>query len=105
MSLLCSSTILVNNATYFVVIDFRSINANILDSHYGINIRGTCLLTVELARQIEGKHDGRFINMVSGQEIIHLSLEIWLMLQQIKIMESLNNQNTTQLIRKELDFE
>lgn len=68
MSLLCSSTILVNNATYFVVIDFRSINANILDSHYGINIRGTCLLTVELARQIEGKHDGRFINMVLGQD-------------------------------------
>lgn len=68
MSLLCSSTILVNNARYFVDIDFRSINANILDSHYGINIRGTCLLTVELARQIEGKHGGRFINMVSGQD-------------------------------------
>lgn len=63
-----SPSILVNNATYSVDVDFRSINANILDSHYGVNIRGTCLLTVEFARQIEGKHGGRIINMVSGQD-------------------------------------
>jgi 3-oxoacyl-[acyl-carrier protein] reductase len=60
-----SPSILVNNATYFV--DVRSINADILDAHYGVNIRGTCLLTVEFARQIEGKYGGRIINMVSGQ--------------------------------------
>lgn len=63
-----SPSILVNNATYSVDVDFRSINANILDSHYGVNIRGTFLLTVEFARQIEGKHGGRIINMVSGQD-------------------------------------
>ncbi|MBW8349961.1 SDR family oxidoreductase [Bacillus sp. IITD106] len=63
-----SPSILVNNATYSVDVDFRSMNAEILDAHYGVNIRGTCLLTVEFARQIEGKHGGRIINMVSGQD-------------------------------------
>ena len=63
-----SPSILVNNATYSVDVDFRSMDANTLDSHYGVNIRGTFLLTVEFARQIEGKHGGRIINMVSGQD-------------------------------------
>ena len=63
-----SPSILVNNATYSVDVDFRSLDATILDAHYGVNIRGTFLLTVEFARQIEGKHGGRIINMVSGQD-------------------------------------
>ncbi|MED4726897.1 SDR family oxidoreductase [Aneurinibacillus migulanus] len=63
-----SPSILVNNATHSVDVDFRSINADILDAHYGVNVRGTFLLTVEFARQIEGKHGGRIINMVSGQD-------------------------------------
>ncbi len=63
-----SPSILVNNATHSVDVDFRSINADILDAHYSMNVRGTCLLTVEFARQIEGKHGGRIINMVSGQD-------------------------------------
>ncbi|GAB1801362.1 SDR family oxidoreductase [Priestia megaterium] len=63
-----SPSILVNNATHSVDIDFRSIDADMLDAHYNVNIRGTCLLTVEFARLIEGKHGGRIINMVSGQD-------------------------------------
>lgn len=63
-----SPSILVNNATYSVDVDFRSLNAEILDAHYKVNVRGTCLLSVEFARQIEGKHGGRIINMVSGQD-------------------------------------
>ncbi|WP_129707732.1 SDR family oxidoreductase [Priestia megaterium] len=63
-----SPSILVNNATHSVDVDFRSIDADILDAHYNVNVRGTCLLTVEFARQIEGKHGGRIINMVSGQD-------------------------------------
>ena len=63
-----SPSILVNNATYSVDVDFRSIDADILDAHYGVNVRGTCLLIAEFARQIEGKHGGRIINMVSGQD-------------------------------------
>ncbi|USD17979.1 SDR family oxidoreductase [Priestia megaterium] len=63
-----SPSILVNNATHSVDVDFRSIDADTLDAHYNVNVRGTCLLTVEFARLIEGKHDGRIINMVSGQD-------------------------------------
>ncbi|QHT46343.1 SDR family oxidoreductase [Bacillus sp. SB49] len=63
-----SPSILVNNATHSVDVDFRSMQADILDAHYGVNVRGTCLLTVEFARRIEGKHSGRVINMVSGQD-------------------------------------
>lgn len=63
-----SPSILVNNATHSVDVDFRSITADILDAHYAMNVRGTCLLMVEFARQIEGKHGGRIINMVSGQD-------------------------------------
>ncbi|MCM3095582.1 SDR family oxidoreductase [Priestia megaterium] len=63
-----SPSILVNNATHSVDVDFRSIDADMLDAHYNVNIRGTCLLAVEFARLIEGKHGGRIINMVSGQD-------------------------------------
>jgi 3-oxoacyl-[acyl-carrier protein] reductase len=63
-----SPSILVNNATHSVDVDFRSIDADMLDAHYNVNIRGTCLLTGEFARLIEGKHGGRIINMVSGQD-------------------------------------
>jgi len=61
-------SILVNNATHSVDVDSRSLNADILDAHYNVNVRGTCLLTVEFARRIEGKHGGRVINLVSGQD-------------------------------------
>jgi len=63
-----SPSILVNNATHSVDVDFRSIDADMFDAHYNVNVRGTCLLTVEFARLIEGKHGGRIINMVSGQD-------------------------------------
>ncbi|RMA94978.1 SDR family oxidoreductase [Priestia megaterium] len=63
-----SPSILVNNATHSVDVDFRSIDADMLDAHYNVNVRGTCLLTVEFARLIEGRHGGRIINMVSGQD-------------------------------------
>ncbi|MED3865481.1 SDR family oxidoreductase [Priestia megaterium] len=63
-----SPSILVNNATHSVDVDFRSIDADMLDAHYNVNVRGTCLLTAEFARLIEGKHGGRIINMVSGQD-------------------------------------
>lgn len=63
-----SPSILVNNATHSVDVDFRTIDADMLDAHYNVNVRGTCLLTVEFARLIEGKHGGRIINMVSGQD-------------------------------------
>ncbi|WP_116188607.1 SDR family oxidoreductase [Paenibacillus taihuensis] len=63
-----SPAILVNNAAYSIDVDFRSLNADNLDAHYNVNVRGTLLLTVEFAKLIEGKHGGRVINMVSGQD-------------------------------------
>lgn len=61
-------SILINNATFSVDVDFRALDADILDAHYAMNVRGTCLLTVEFAKRIEGRHSGRIINMVSGQD-------------------------------------
>ncbi|GIN85913.1 3-ketoacyl-ACP reductase [Heyndrickxia sporothermodurans] len=61
-------SILVNNATYSVDVDYKTINAAILDQHYFVNVRGTCLLTSEFAKRVEGIHSGRVINLVSGQD-------------------------------------
>jgi len=64
-----SPSILVNNATHCVNEDFRSLSVESIDLHCAVNVRGTMLLSVEFARRIEGKHSGRIINMVSGQDI------------------------------------
>lgn len=63
-----SPSILVNNATYCVEAGYRELSNEILDAHYAVNIRGTCMLSVEFARRIEGKSGGRIINLVSGQD-------------------------------------
>jgi 3-oxoacyl-[acyl-carrier protein] reductase len=62
-------TILVNNAAHSTNEGYRELDAKCLDSHYVVNIRGTCLLSVEFARRFENsKHkSGRIINMTSGQ--------------------------------------
>jgi 3-oxoacyl-[acyl-carrier protein] reductase len=62
-------TILVNNAAHSTNDDYRNLDASSLDSHYAVNIRGMCLLSVEFARRIEseGYKSGRIINMTSGQ--------------------------------------
>ncbi|MFB5189314.1 SDR family oxidoreductase [Alicyclobacillus fastidiosus] len=63
-----SPSILVNNATHSIDVDHRHLNSEILDAHYAVNVRGTCLLSVEFARQVGGKRGGRIINLVSGQD-------------------------------------
>ncbi|OBZ08394.1 oxidoreductase [Bacillus sp. FJAT-27264] len=60
--------ILVNNATHSVDVDFRNLTNAILDAHYGVNVRGTCMLSAAFARHLEGKQGGRIINLVSGQD-------------------------------------
>ncbi|GIN41899.1 MULTISPECIES: SDR family oxidoreductase [Heyndrickxia] len=60
--------ILVNNATYSVDVDYRTMTAEMLDLHYAVNVRGTCMLTVEFAKRIEGKQSGSVINLISGQD-------------------------------------
>ncbi|MGE8205597.1 SDR family oxidoreductase [Heyndrickxia sp. NPDC080065] len=61
-------SILVNNATFSIDVDYKTITAAILDQHYAVNVRGTCLLTTEFAKRIEGLQCGRVINLVSGQD-------------------------------------
>jgi 3-oxoacyl-[acyl-carrier protein] reductase len=62
-------SILVNNATHDTGDGFRKLDAKILDDHYNVNVRGTCLLSVEFAKLFEKHFDsqygGRIINLVS----------------------------------------
>ncbi|GLX70564.1 SDR family oxidoreductase [Paenibacillus glycanilyticus] len=64
-------TVLVNNATYSVDADFRSLNEALIDAHCAVNIRGTFMLSAEFARQFELEKNshltGRIINLTSGQ--------------------------------------
>lgn len=64
-----SASILINNATYCVPTNFRSLNINSLDQHYVVNNRGTILLSTEFAKRFEKNHPkatpGRIIFMVS----------------------------------------
>jgi 3-oxoacyl-[acyl-carrier protein] reductase len=50
-------------------VGYRDLTADIIDAHCAVNVRGTCLLSVEFVKRIEGKHGGRIINLVSGQDI------------------------------------
>jgi 3-oxoacyl-[acyl-carrier protein] reductase len=63
-------TILVNNAAHSIDSNYMDLNAKTLDDHYAVNIRATCLLSVEFARRFRasGKSAGRIINLTSGQE-------------------------------------
>lgn len=60
-------SILVNNATYSVEDGFETLDAQILDATYSVNLRATALLSVEFARRYTGEAGGRIINLSSGQ--------------------------------------
>lgn len=62
-------SILVNNATHCVEMSHEELTAAVLDDHYAVNVRGTCLLSVAFAKPLK-KNDlgGRIINFVSGQD-------------------------------------
>ncbi|MGB7998644.1 MAG: SDR family oxidoreductase [Anaerobacillus sp.] len=62
-------SILVNNATHCEEVSHEELTAEILDEHYAVNVRGTCMLSVAFAMQLEKmKSSGRIINFVSGQD-------------------------------------
>lgn len=61
-------SILVNNATHSTEGGFETLSAEMLDAHYAVNVRGTCLLCVAFARRFDERHVGRIVNMVSGQD-------------------------------------
>lgn len=47
------ATILINNATYCVPSNYKSLDINILDQHYAVNNRGPILLSTEFANRFE----------------------------------------------------
>ncbi len=69
-------SVLVNNATYSVNGDYQQLDANTLDAHYAVNMRGTFLLSVEFARRFKAGQGGRIINMTSGQSLGPMSDEL-----------------------------
>jgi 3-oxoacyl-[acyl-carrier protein] reductase len=60
-------SILVNNAAYSTRDGYERLDAQTLDAHYAVNMRGTFLLSVAFARRYPGTPGGRIINLVSGE--------------------------------------
>ncbi|MBA4543606.1 MULTISPECIES: SDR family oxidoreductase [Thermoactinomyces] len=62
-------SILVNNAAHSTRDGFMALDAKTLDDHYYVNVRATCLLSVEFARRLQQAKQnwGRIINLISGQ--------------------------------------
>jgi 3-oxoacyl-[acyl-carrier protein] reductase len=63
------ASILVNNAAYSAKDGFENLDAQGLDAHYSVNVRGVALLSVEFARRFSGKSGGRIIYLTSGQDL------------------------------------
>ena len=61
--------ILVNNAAHDQLADIYSLDSELLDTHYAVNIRGTTLLCAEFAKRHDGRLGGRIINLTSGQSL------------------------------------
>jgi len=62
-------SILVNNAAYSTRDGFEKLDAETLDAHYAVNLRGAALLCVWFARRYPGGPGGRIINLTSGQSL------------------------------------
>lgn len=60
-------TILVNNAAYSMRDGYEALDAEILDAHYAVNIRGTLLLSAAFARRFQSTSGGHIVNLISGQ--------------------------------------
>lgn len=61
-------TILVNNATRSVRIDWDAVDAEELDAHYAVNLRTFALLSIGFAKGWTGGNQGRIISLTSGQD-------------------------------------
>lgn len=61
--------VLVNNAAHSTRDGYQALDAQTLDAHYAVNIRGTLLLSVEFARRYGGETARRIISMTSGQSL------------------------------------
>lgn len=64
-----SPRILVNNAAHGTQGGIDTLDADVLDAHYAVNVRGMALLSAEFVRRYPGGPGGRIINLTSGQSI------------------------------------
>jgi 3-oxoacyl-[acyl-carrier protein] reductase len=62
-------SILVNNAAHSTRDGYEALDAETLDAHYAVNMRGTMLLSVSFARRFTKNTGGRIINLTSGQSL------------------------------------
>ncbi len=62
-------SILVNNAAYSSRDGYENLNAQGLDAHYAVNVRGAALLSVEFAKRFSGESGGRILFLTSGQDL------------------------------------
>ena len=69
-------TILVNNATYSTQTSIDTITAEELDKHYVVNLKFPALLIAEFVKQLHKQHNGRIINLTSGQTLSFMDNEI-----------------------------
>jgi 3-oxoacyl-[acyl-carrier protein] reductase len=67
--LLGSPSILVNNATHSEQGDILALDADQIDRHLAVNVRGMALLCQEFVRGWRGSSGGRIINLSSGQGV------------------------------------
>lgn len=74
--LLGQPSILVNNATNSEPGDITAMDAEQLDRHYAVNVRGMALLCKEFLKGWKGSSGGRIINMTSGQGVGPMSDEL-----------------------------
>ena len=68
-AILGAPSILINNAAHSTRDGYEILDAETLDAHYAVNMRGAFLLTVEFARRFSGKSGGRIINLTTGQSL------------------------------------
>lgn len=69
-------SVLVNNATYSYQTGIDDFTEAELNKHYEINLKATCLLTIEFVKRFDLKQGGRIINVTSGQSLGEMSNEI-----------------------------
>ena len=68
--------ILVNNAAHSMLDGYERLEAEGLDAHYAVNVRGMALLSVVFARGYEGGSGGGIVNLTSGQGVGPMPAEL-----------------------------
>lgn len=74
--LLGTPSILVNNAAYWSGGGIDRLDAEQLDRHLAVNVRGMALLCAEFVRRYPGGPGGRIINLSSGQGVAPMPNEL-----------------------------